>query len=536
MRPFPRWPTIASDPADLAATRPPGPRSDDDDDDERQPTKKWVAWWLLAAGVVLVLAGAAAVAAADRAHSARTCPTRSERWSDERPDRRVRGPARPLRQGLRDAVASPPMPRPNILVIVTDDQWKGTLSVMPQTRHWMFEEGTSFTHAYATTPLCCPSRSSILTGEYAHNHGVRNNDDGVQAIFDSEATVERYLHEAGYRTALFGKFLNGWPVDLSLPYFDRWAFIPRVSAGGFCDGVWNVNGTIRPVTQYSTAFIDRQAVAFLKATERRDDPRPWFLYVATPAPHLPATPEATYADATVPAFDPDPAELERDRSDKPTFVQIRSADLTSLETFRQRMLRSLMSVDDLVGSLFRTLKADDEARDTLVVFLSDNGFLFGEHGLSDKSLPYTNSIGVPMMLRWPAHVTAGERDPRIAANIDIAPTLLEAAGIRPDARYPLDGQSLLEPSGRTHLLTEFWRLDDYFVPSWASLLTRTFQYVEYFAEDGSITEREYYDLAVDPWQLVNLLGDADASNDPVHLHSLHARLARDRTCVGAPCP
>ena len=409
---------------------------------------------------------------------------------------------------------------------------------MPNTRTQIASRGTTFTNAFVTTPLCCPSRSSILTGTYAHNHGVRNNDDGVESVLDPRSTVERYLHDAGYRTAMFGKLLNGWPIGLSLPYFDRWAFIPRVSDGAFCNGLWNVNGRVRVVSQYSTAFINRQAVAFLKGNEARDDSRPWFLFLATPAPHLPATPEAKYSDAPVPASPEDPASDEHDRSDKPAYVAAGSLDAyaDAAQDYRQQMLRSLMSVDDMVGSLFRTLRSDHEARDTLVVFLSDNGFLFGQHGLVGKAAPYSGSIGVPMVLRWPGHVAAGATDPRIAANIDIAPTILQAAGIEADPGYPVDGRSLLEPSTRTRLLTEFWKIDDYFVPSWASLRTRTFQYIEYYTENGSITYREYYNLVRDPDQLVNVLGDSDASNDPSDLGSLHDRLTHDRTCVGSACP
>lgn len=140
-----------------------------------------------------------------------------------------------------------------------------------------------------------------------------------------------------------------------------------------------------------------------------------------------------------------------------------------------------------------------------------------------------------MALRWPGNVAAGATDSRIAATIDIA-TILQAAEIEPDPGYPVDGRSLLEPSKRTRLQTEFWKLDDYFVPSWASLRTRTFQYVEYYQEDGSIMYRESNNLVRDPHQLANVLGDSDALDDPSDLGSLHDLLTRDRTCLGSACP
>jgi arylsulfatase A-like enzyme len=467
-----------------------------------------------------------------------TCPTGSEASSTIRPlDARM---ARPLAtEPRRNHPGSNPETRPNILLILTDDQWNGSMSVMPNTRSQILNRGTAFTNAYVTTPLCCPSRSSILTGTYAHNHGVRDNLDGVESVFDSQSTVERYLRETGYRTALFGKFLNGWPIESSLPYFDRWAFIPRVSdSGAFCNGLWNVNGDVRAVSEYSTTFINRQAVAFLNANEARNDSRPWFLFLATPAPHLPAIPETKYAEALVSASPKDPASEEQDVSDKPPYLTAGSpdADVDAVQFAQQQMLRSLMSVDDMVGSVFRTLRSNQEVQETLVIFLSDNGFLFGQHGLTGKGVPYSDSIGVPMALRWPGHVAAGAADSRIAANIDIAPTILQAAGIDPDPGYPMDGRSLLEPSTRTRLLTEYWKVDDFYVPSWASLRTTTFQYVEYYAEDGSIIYREYYNLVRDPDQLVNVLGDADPFNDPADLGALHGQLAHDRKCAGSACP
>ena len=198
-----------------------------DGGDERSARRRGAVRWLIAAGIVSALAGVAAAATVDHPHRAHACPTRSGPWSDQFREHRVAVPPPAEGSSERGGSVWRSTP-PNILMIVTDDQTKGTMSVMPRTRALMVEGGTSFTNAYVTTPLCCPSRASILTGRYAHNHGVRNNDDGVEYVLDPDSTIERYLHDAGYRTAMYGKFLNGWPIYLNPPSFDRWAFIPRV--------------------------------------------------------------------------------------------------------------------------------------------------------------------------------------------------------------------------------------------------------------------------------------------------------------------
>jgi arylsulfatase A-like enzyme len=196
-----------------------------------------------------------------------------------------------------------------------------------------------------------------------------------------------------------------------------------------------------------------------------------------------------------------------------------------------------MSADDMVQRLFDELDALGETRDTLAIFTSDNGYLWGEHRIgANKRFPYTESVEVPFYLRWPGHVAAGAVDDALVANVDILPTILDTTGVTPALRYPLDGRSLLEPGERRRLLLEYWvSSDNASVPSWASIRTAAFQYVEWYAADGSVSFREYYDLRKDPYQLRNLLGDPDPSNDPV-TDGLSARLAAYRTCQGSACP
>lgn len=418
-------------------------------------------------------------------------------------------------------------PRPNILIIVTDDQRAdGTLEVMPQTSYWFERKGTTFSNAFATTPWCCPSRASIMTGQYVHNHGVRDN---VHAeLLDQRSTFQRYLQEANYKTGISGKFMNSWDVALDPPYWDRWA----ISDGGYENFEVNEDGIQKVISTYSTHYASDKATEFLADFDRHDR-RPWLMYVAPYAPHSPFKSEPVYESAPVPAWDGNPAVYEQDLSDKPAFPR-RSVTLERALEMRRLQLRTLMSVDDMVGRLFRTLGALGERRRTLAIFVSDNGHLWGEHGLTGKLTPYTQSVGIPLLMRWPrGGVDPGATDPRLTANIDIAPTVLEAAEVEPERRYPIDGRSLRAPGARDRLLLEFYGKPQARIPAWGSLRTPGYQYTEYDFEGGFFAE--YYNLRADPWQLRNLLGDETAFNDP-EVRDISRQLAADRNCVGSSCP
>jgi arylsulfatase A-like enzyme len=171
---------------------------------------------------------------------------------------------------------------------------------------------------------------------------------------------------------------------------------------------------------------------------------------------------------------------------------------------------------------------------TLAVFTSDNGYMWGEHNLEGKNRPYLDSVRVPMYIRWPGHVTAGATDNRLVANIDLTPTALAATGVTPGAE--MDGHDILDNTwSRNRMLAEFDFQGD--VPTWVSLLTPTSQYIETFRRDDrfSIAFREYYDLVNDPYQLDNLLADGNSANDPP-VPSLSAQIAEDRVCAGSNCP
>lgn len=423
--------------------------------------------------------------------------------------------------------------RPNILIIMSDDQRPDTMEAMPRTLRY-FSKGTTFTNAYATTPLCCPSRASIFTGRYAHNHGVQSNRRGEARLLDQTTTLQYHLQQAGYRTAIFGKYLNGWDVITPPPFFDEYAITKRryynARFGIGRDGTHSV----KEIPWYSTSYITRKALGFVNRAEVEDS-TPWLMYVTPYAPHDPAIAPPRYRNAPVSGFVPDPALLEKDLSDKPPQYQSSATyfNRSRVEARRRKQLRSLMPVDDLVQELTEALEGARETN-TLVFYMSDNGYMFGEHGLTKKGVPYQPSVRIPMMFRWKGEVAAGT-DERLAANIDVAPTAFDAADVEP--QHKVDGKSLLEAWDRDELLAEVYA--DRTRPDlwWASVISRDFQYVEYYGGDGQVPVfREYYNLAADPWQLTNLLADDSVTNDP-DTTSLSGRLARYRTCpLTSPCP
>ncbi|MCX4776676.1 sulfatase family protein [Streptomyces sp. NBC_01264] len=421
--------------------------------------------------------------------------------------------------------------RPNILLIVTDDQPKQTDWALQKTIGWLAGQGVKFNHGHVTTPLCAPSRSSVFSGRYAHNHGVRNN--ASSAALDQNTTVQRYLKQAGYRTGLFGKYLNSWNIADAPPHFEDFALLQP----SYVDGKWNVNGTVQTINGYTTNVIKHRTLSFLD--KAATDTRPWFAYVTPYASHGPRTPEPKYAGTPVPEWNGRPSVTEADRSDKPPYIQDATGTLEDGKRIRAEQLRVLLSVDDAVQAFKDKLAATGQLDNTLVIYIGDNGFGWADHGWTAKSVPYSPAHEVPFYLSWPAGgLGAGTVDNRIVANIDIAPTILDAAGITPNT--PQDGRSLLSSYSRDHLLVEWWKQGT--APdhrTWSSYVAKDKQYVEYYklhtdangtvSGTGEVTFREYYDLAADPHQLVNKLYQATPAQERnLGIPALAAALAADR--------
>jgi arylsulfatase A-like enzyme len=412
---------------------------------------------------------------------------------------------------------------PNILIIMTDDQGtRAFMDVMPDTRAWFRDGGTEFTAATVSEPLCCPSRASMYSGLYPHNHHIVQNNGRT---FNTNGTIQDRLKNAGYRNAIYGKYLNG--VTSSPPFFDSWSTFPD-SQRAYQNGTWNVDGTQTVISTYATTYIAQRVHDFL-VTGESDDSQPWFVVATPPAPHQPYTAEAAYRTASVPAMPTNPAMSETDTSDKPSWIP-RNTRGRFARTY-QAMERTLLSADDMVASIWNDLVDLGEEDNTLAFFVSDNGFLLGEHQMSAKGLPYLPAIQVPLFVWWPGHVAAGAVDDRPALQLDIAATIYEAVGIAAQT----DGQSLFGPDIGSRALSEFWpaRTDPPY--AFATTTTPTYQYVEWYDSLGAIAFREYYDRVADPWELTNLLVDGDPSNDP-DVGVLSAQLAADRSCSGAACP
>ncbi|MGW2521265.1 sulfatase family protein [Streptomyces sp. NPDC001617] len=408
--------------------------------------------------------------------------------------------------------------RPNILFVLTDDQPKDTDWAIPQTLDWLGGNGVTFTRAHANTPLCAPSRASIMSGRYAHNHGVLDTRHPYH--LDQRTTVQRQLHEAGYRTGLFGKYLNYWHTGDDPPHFDEWLLQEPVA---YYNGHYNDNGTVRNIPGYNTTVIKDRALSFIE--QSRTDRRPWFAYVATRSAHELNIPERKYAHTRVPEWDGRPSVFESDRRDKPLFLRKAHHSLAQGRALRTRQLRTLLSVDDAMRDFRDKLRELGQLENTLVVFTSDHGLCWADHGWLRKSVPYRPSLEVPFYVSWPEGGHGGARtDDRLTAHVDIAPTFLDAAGITPDTPY--DGHSLLDRrSDRTHLLAEWWwnRQDKEPIHTWATYIGRTEQYTEYYRTrldrtgrpkgTGEVLFREYYDLVADPYQLSNRLHGANEEQE-----------------------
>jgi N-acetylglucosamine-6-sulfatase len=453
----------------------------------------------------------------------------------------------PRRQRAADAAQSP-----NIILILTDDMRADDLPFMPQVQRWLVEPGMSFSRFFATTPLCCPSRSSIFRGQYAHNHGVLGNtgdDAGYTTFFTAgreQSTVATWLHDAGCRTALFGKYLNGYAEFHDLthvpPGWDRWAAGIDHSPYGEFDYRLNEDGRVvaygHAPEDYLTDVLARKAVDFVSAAGAP----PLFLDVATYAPHSPSVPAPRYAaDFATTETPRGPAFNEADVSDKPSWVRstplLRPPQIARIDAHRRDRLRTLAAVDDLVGVVCAALQRTGALDHTYVFFSSDNGVLEGEHRQAHgKNGPYEEAIRLPLAVRGPG-VPAGTTNDALTATIDLAPTFADLSGAA--APSFVDGRSLApllrgaKPDGwRQALLIEGFGGDSDDsapaagepVPPFAGVRTVDALYVEY--DTG---ERELYNLAADPGETENLISEVDGMT----AGAFAGRVARLRTAAGA---
>jgi N-acetylglucosamine-6-sulfatase len=440
--------------------------------------------------------------------------------------------------------------KPNILVVMTDDQTVESLRVMANVNALLVKQGTTFANNFASFPLCCPSRATFVTGQYGHNHTIMGNAapaGGYDKLAPSHAnTLPAWLQQAGYHTVHVGKYLNGYgrtrPTEVPAGW-NEWYGSTDPSTYRFYNYTLNENG--RLVT-YGTGAANYQADVYnRKSVEliRRLAPgaKPFFLSVAFLAPHSggprdPDDPRNLATPSPAPrhrnAFAsqplPTPPSLnEADVSDKPTAMRNRpvltTARLNAIRENYQQRLESLLAVDEAVRDILSALQATGELDRTLVIFTADNGFFHGEHRVaSGKVLVYEPSVRVPLILRGPG-VPRGATRTNLAANVDLAATILDAARARPGRR--IDGRSLLafardklRRSGRDILLE---------TTSYSAIRTPRHVFVQH-----STGEQELYDLVTDPHQLTSLHADARFAALKTELAR---RLAGLRTCAGDVC-
>lgn len=444
--------------------------------------------------------------------------------------------------------ADEPPPRPNIVFVLMDDlRWDElgcTGHPFARTPHIdrIAREGVLFRNAFATTPLCSPSRASFLTGKYPHTHGVIDNTDR-SALSHRLVTFPRQLHEAGYETGYVGKWHMG-NDDSRRPGFDYWVSVK--GQGTYLDPEINDNGRVQKVEGYVTDLFNDRAVSFI--TQART--KPFLLYIAHKAVHpdLVQFDDGRLSDPSAGKFVP--AERHRtryagepiprranvaDRLDGKPALQRKIDGLpplgpstgTSDETIRDR-LRVMMAVEDGVGRIFAALEQTGQLDRTLLVFTSDHGYFYGEHGLSvERRLAYEEAIRIPLLMRYPRLIPAGKTLDPIVLSLDLAPTLLEIGR----ARTPpgLAGRSLVpllegRPwTPRRSFLIEYF--SDSVFPrirnmGYQAVRTDRWKYIHYFELPNM---DELYDLQSDPFEMRNLIAEPPAQPT---LKAMQAELQR----------
>ena len=410
--------------------------------------------------------------------------------------------------------------RPNFLIILTDDQRYDSMQYMPQTQSVIFDQGATFSHGFITTPLCCPSRSSILTGMYAHNHGVTDNTYELH-----KETFFELMHTNGYYTGLVGKYLNSWNGD-PRPEFDSWVSY-KFGETRYYNPLLNVNGKWeRHQGEYVTYTLGNYAMDFLGKAANQS--KPFVLLLAVNAPHDPVTPAIEDKDMKLELPPRLPSFNEVDVSDKPAWVGIKNgagmdeASIKTLDEFRRDQILTLIALDRTLGKVLAKLKETGEMDNTMIIFLSDNGTHWGEHRMTDKNTLYEESIRVPFAIRYPPLIAKPYVENKVVANIDIAPTLLDLAQIPiPKDMNGLSMVNLLKHQGdwREGVLIEGWP------PRGAYTAIHTEQYIygETVGDDTAPTtdpQLELYDLKSDPFEMENIAYNPKYQDLVTHLKSL----------------
>jgi N-acetylglucosamine-6-sulfatase len=488
--------------------------------------------------------------------------------------------------GAESTISSETTERPNIILIVTDDLDIGSISHMPNLRSLLIDRGTTFENAFVTDSLCCPSRASILRGQYPHNHQILGNEwpqggaKKFHALGRQRSTIATWLRSSGYQTVLIGKYLNDYQGTYVPAGWDQWYAV----SGNYTSSDLNENGRI---ASYDPGRYHLDDVLAEKALGYIRDPngnvpsflvpdRPFFMWLGTKAPHQPADPAPRHEDALPNVSLPRPPSFdEQDVSDKPDWISdnppLGPQQIADAEDLYRKRLQSMLAVDDAIGQLVNALKQSGELDNTYIFFTSDNGFHLGTHRLSiGKWTAYDEDIRVPLIVRGPG-VPEGRKLEHLVLNNDLAPTFADLAGV--EVPSFVDGRSLVPlladdppppqdwrqaflvesiaesaeiPSSVVgnaplRLLTgdvqpsEDWRrasplqkssIKEAGRPAFKAVRTEDHLYVEY--DTG---ESELYDLQKDPYELNNIYEETPLK----HLWRFEGWLDALRDCAGEEC-
>jgi arylsulfatase A-like enzyme len=457
--------------------------------------------------------------------------------------------------GGSERTETPAPPRPNFVVVLLDDADAEITEAMPRLRSLFIEKGVRFTSNIASTPLCGPARAVILSGEYAHNNRVYYNNGAEGGYgpwssggYDANNLATR-LKGLGYRTGLFGKYMNDFPLGRPEAYVPQgWDDFRGVLSDREAHNnryTLNENGTLKVYEAgsggYQTDLLSDRLDSFLR-DGKSGDARPFFALLAVSAPHIPPEPAARHLKAFASETAPrKPSFDEADLSDKPTALREQATPITAAQageidaTYRA-MKQSLLSVEEAVEKLIQTLTETGALSRTYVFLTSDNGWMRGEHRIpAEKYAPYEESIRVPLMVRGPG-VFEGLTLDQVVGLVDLDATLLDLAGSPAPTVAASDGRSFAPllnlkkgeaaPWRESILIEHFGGGAPYKVRGYSGLRSRKATYVEY-----ATGEKEYYDLEKDPYQLENTAARLEAAT----LAALHARVTALKNCKGPAC-
>ncbi|MBI5879987.1 MAG: sulfatase [Chloroflexi bacterium] len=497
-------------------------------------------------------------------------------------------PATPAATTQASAASGAAKSKPNIVFVLTDDLDAAEIQFMPKLKSLIADQGMTFDNYFVAMSLCCPSRATTLRGQYPHNTEILGNSlptGGFQKFFqlgEEKSTVAVWLQDAGYRTMLAGKYLNGYPDKSNAMYippgWTEWYSAMKGNPYSEYNYTLNENGKQvaygKTAQDYGADVYVRKTTDFIQRSAK--DGKPFFVYLAPYAPHSPYTPAPRHADLFPGAKAPrTPNYNEADVSDKPAYIKDRplltTKQMDTIDQDYRKRLQALQAVDEGIEAIVNALKASGQLDNTYIFFTSDNGYHLGNHRqITGKITPYQEELRVTMIVRGPG-VPAGKTVPHLSGNADLAPTWADLAGAKlPDF---VDGRSLVPLMRGSSIPLDQWRQvypiengemraartqstpglipvtdaglleqpdgdanrmaalstaqqNRLAVPPLRGIRMQTTSYIEY-----NTGEKEYYDIQADPYQLQNLAGKAD----PKLLAVLSARVKALAACKGAAC-